>query len=207
MKPEEYYSFPQQRKQAWWLPLALVLILVFIGAPLRSCGGEPAETAASSAWFPGVKTESFHTVLLDGSLYNVLDGDYPGEYDLQTLVLPKGTGPEDFRLEAVLDRAEYEAFCKKWGLTPAFSESDRRFAVVARAADAGRVEVQLGGVSVSGSTAAAVLRDRFSGESSDAVGFLLTIPVSGSVTELKTEALYTPEEIDRIRAGEDPARP
>ena len=37
MKPYEYYSYPQRRKRAWWLPLALVLGLVIFGSVFRSC--------------------------------------------------------------------------------------------------------------------------------------------------------------------------
>lgn len=210
MKPYEYYSYPQRRKRAWWLPLALVLGLVIFGSVFRSCGGcapeeEPTSTAAATGGIPGVAAAGYRTVLLDGTLYNVLDGSYAGEFDLQTLRLPEGQDPETFAREAVLNRADYEAFCAAWGLQPAFPDHDGGYAVIARArTGAAGAEVQPGGVSVSGQSVTVVLRDRFPA-GADTAGFVLTVPVPAKVTVLKTEALYTPEEIEDLRQSGRPA--
>ena len=153
VKPYEYYNYPRKNKRFWWLPLPLVLLLVVVTYIGRSCGADtPKETWATgpSQVRPGLVEQGWHTVLAGGRLYNVLDEDYRGEYELRRvyfvcepwtdnmdgeLLIPVDRAaavPEDFPREAVLDRAEYEAFCRAWGLTPAFPEHGGRFALVAR---------------------------------------------------------------------------
>lgn len=216
MKPYEYYNYATPKKKAWWLPLVVILVLVVIGSIWRSCSAEsdePLPTGPSQAPI-GLVEQGWHTVLLDGKLYHVLDEAYRGEFDLQTVcfyheaekdaakgdvLIPMQDGasfPADFPREVVLDRAEYERFCSEWGLTPAFPQHDGHYAVLAAAlSGSADPRIQVGGISVSGQSATLVLRKQFVRRSGNSAGFVLTLPVPASVTELKSEPLYLPEEL------------
>lgn len=220
MKPYEYYNYPKRRNRMWWIPLAAVLLLTVGSSLLRSCRDSGAEAdlpaATTGTEVLGVAEANTHTVLVDGQLYQVLDREYEGDFDLQTVCFLHGsrtdgvagavpvqveagvTVPEGFAREALLDRDAYEAFCGRWGLTPAFPAHAGLFAVVARAVPgAERAEIQLGDVLLRGGRVTVLLRDRLSGAGQDALGFVLTLPVPASVTELKTEALYSQAEIGK----------
>lgn len=216
MKPYDYYNYAKPRRKIWWLPLALVLLLVAVSWIVRSCGSEdeaPLPTGPS-ALPVGPVEQGWHTVLIDGTLYNVLDRDDLCEYDLQRICFaPAGselpawadlqipqTGlaafPEDFPLQAVLDRADYEALCRRWGLRPAFPLHEGRFAVIL-AARSGSAEPQLrvGGLRLRGSAVTAVLRERYARRDDHAAGYALVFPVPDSAAELKLEPLYLPDEL------------
>lgn len=221
MKPYEYYNYPKKNKRLWWLPLPLVLVLVIISYIDRSCGADaPEETWSTgpSQVQLGPVEQDWHTVLVGGRLYNVLDREYQGDYELRRvyfvyepwtdnmdgeILIPVDRAaavPEDFPRQAVLDRAEYETFCQAWGLTPAFPAHAGRFALVARGTEGSALqEIRVGGLSVSGSTATLMLLERFAPASADADGFVLVLPVPESVTELKVEPLYTQAEIDGFK--------
>lgn len=224
MKPTEYYNYPQKRKRIWWLPLALVLVMVIITVVFDPFGTKEAAAPTDTT---GGKNEAvnsnYHSVLLEGQRYNILDGEYTGDFDLQhlrfsteaaadnrdgTLTVPVEPGvgiPADFNSEAVLDRTGYEAFCETWGLTPAFPEHKGRFAVVAYGVpNSSRCEVQLGDAAISGQTVTLVLRDRLSGFAADSLGFVLTVPVPETVTALKTEPLYNQAEYENLKQYGNP---
>ncbi len=218
MKPREYYNYPQKQKRFWWLPLALIPILVIITVVFDPWGTKnPPVNSEPAGTQNGAVNGSYHTVLLNGTQYNILDREYDGAYDLKLLrfsenpggVMPDGvlelpsensSIPEDFPREEVLDRGGYEAFCQRWGLSPAFPEHEGSFALVAYGSPhSGSCELQLGDVSVSEKTVTLVLRDRLEGVAADSMAFVLTIPVPDSVTELKIEPLYSQGEYENLK--------
>ena len=222
MKPYEYYNYATPKRKAWWLPLVLIMVLVVAGAFWRSCSADtdkPLPTGPSQSPYGPVE-QGYHTVLIDGKLYNVLDEDYRGDFDLQTvcfyrtpeqadaaadvLIPVQGDAPfpEDFCREVVLDRAGYEAFCAAWGLRAAFPEHTGSYAVIASAlSGSAGPRVRVGGLSVRGQSAAAVLRQQYERRAESSAGFVLVFPVSASVTEIHTEELYLPEELPAAGTG------
>lgn len=224
MKPTEYYNYPRRRYRMWWLPLVLVLLLVIGTAILRGCGVDVPAPGGSSGADPKPERDYTHTVLLDGTLYHVLDREYDGPFALQSVcfihqprednmdgealvpVADDVSVPVSFPRETVLDADAYDAFCHTWGLKPAFPEHEGSYAVIARAvADSEKFALQLGDVQIRDGRLTVLLRDRFSGVSSDSAGYVLTIPVPASVGALKIEALYTEQEIEQIRKGGAPS--
>lgn len=223
MKPTEYYNYPRRRYRMWWLPLVLILVLVIGGAVLRGCGVDVPVPGGNSEAGPRNDRDYTHTVLIDGTLYHVLDRAYDGPFSLQTLafihaprednmdgevlvpVADDVSVPISFPREAVLDADAYDAFCHTWGLKPAFPEHDGSYAVIARAEPGSRqFDLQLGDVQIRGESVTVLLRASFSGVSSDSVGFVLTIPVPASVKELKTEVVYDEKELETIRKSGNP---
>jgi hypothetical protein len=218
MKPYEYYNFPQRKKRAWWLPLVLVLVLVIGGAIFRSCRSPEEETEPQlpTGSETGLAESNYHTVMIGGELYYILDREYEGAYELQLLrftpeaashsaeipeiAVPDGRIPEAFRQETVLDREAYLAFCETWGLTPAFPDHTGSFAILACASEnSSRVEVQVADAVAEGNTLRLLVRERFGGVVPDSLGYVLTVPVPASVTKLETVPVYSEGEAENLR--------
>ena len=195
MKPNEYYNYAKPPRKAWWLPLVIVLILTPILSVFRSCEDKPADASdASQQVASTVEAGLWHTALSNGTLYKVLDREYAGDFDVQTLRLTAADAA--FDCEAVMTAEEYKAFCTRWGLTQAFPAHAGRFAVVAHTeAQTGGVEVQLGDVTVKDAAVTLLLRGRFSGTAEDSAAYVLTVPVDAAVTALEVEPLYLADEV------------
>ena len=190
MKPNEYYNYARPPRRAWWLPLVIVLLLTPIIYVFRACEDKPTDASDPSQQVVStVEAGRWHTVLSNGTLYKVLDREYAGDFDVQTLRLT--AADKAFDCEAVMTAEEYRAFCTRWGLTPAFSAHTGRYAVVAHTeAQAQAVEVQLGDVTVKDAAVTLLLRARFSGSAEDSAAYVLTVPVDAAVTALEVEPLY-----------------
>ena len=218
MRPSEYYNYPKRNYRLWWLPLVLIPVLAIFG--FRGCGGENVTpSTAPTGGQTGVAEQNYHTVLAEGQLWYVLDREYEGDFDLQTvrfLEEPPADGPEgeipiplaggqipgDFPREAVLDREAYLAYCDTWGLTPAFPDHDGPYAVLARVGEhASRAEVQVADAAAEGSTLRLLVRARFSGAGPDSPGFVLTVPVPASVTALEVVPVCREEEVGQAYDG------
>lgn len=208
MRPREYYNYTNGRypkgggKSLWWLPLALVILLSGIAATFHSCGGEDGDTSPSLAsGHPiGVVEQGWHTVLVNGTQYKVLDQEYAGDYDLQTLRLPAAEDADSFRRATVLSAEDYRAFCDRWSLTPAFAAHPGRYAVLACAEpQTKQVEVQLCDVRVTDGVVHLLLRDAFTDAAQDGAAYVLTVPVDADVTALETESVYTADDVASIR--------
>ena len=214
MKPTEYYNYPRRRRPLWWLPLALILPLVLGGTILRSCRGDDTETRLASAAETeqlGAVERNYHTVLSGGALYKVLDRDYAGEYSLTRLLFSPEPGaaapagcllipralPSDFVRQEILDRQSCEAFFAALGLSPALPAHSGKYALLTGAEQGrDRAELRLGDFVVSGSSATLLYRVRFPGSGDAAAAWILVLPVPETVTELRVEDLYLPEDLE-----------
>ena len=196
----------------WWLPLVLIVLLALGSLLLRGCGGK-----------------NYRVLTVDGRNWYVLEKEYTGDCDLkwlrfsptpvndlregEVLVLIDGEEPvpEGFARKLLLDKGEYEDYCKCWGLEPAFPEHRGRFAVIASTGMYSTAcELQLADAEVAGQTVTLYLRERFSGVSTyvwDSRGFVLTVPVPEEVTELRVEDVYNEAEAEMIKRYGTPFDP
>ena len=160
---------------------------------------------------------SYHTVTKDGQIWYVLDEEYAGDYDLQTVrflyeprednmdgevlyPLEGNSIPSSFRRETVMDRAAYETYCERFGLTPAFPKHDGSFAVLACVNEGlAAVEVQVADAIEEGDTLRLLVRDHFHFPFYESLGFVLTVPVPASVTKLETVPVYSREEAENLQ--------
>ena len=207
-------KYRNHHRAGCWCLSALIFSLLLILTLLQGCG--------SSA--DGSK--NYHTVTAKGESWYVMDREYTGDFDLQwlrfsptpvddlrageLLVLTDGEAPvpENFSRELLLDRADYEDFCRSWGLSPAFPAHGGRFAVLAcTGMYSTDCELQLADVELSGQTVTLYLRERFSGVSIDvwdSRGFVLTVPVPKDVTELRVEDVYDRAEAENLERYGNP---
>ena len=199
--------FPR-KKRLWWLPLAIIMVCVlgtWLYSLVFSGGREPDR---------GVIRQE----IVDGQSYDVLEQAFQGDFQVkkvcfladpasgagaEVLCLPlgqDGTVPEGFAQAKIMDQALYEAYCRTWGLTPAFRG---KVAVIACAVPgAADTELQVGDLIQAADTATVWLRDRAQGEGAGAAGFVLVFPVDRAVQKLNICPLYTPEEVEALGRGE-----
>jgi hypothetical protein len=194
-----------------WLRLfTLIIAATVLTAVLSGCSGP-----------------NYHTLKQNGETYYIMDKEYEGDYDLQKVrFVADSSGdagawdnenlfflngqplPQDFRQETVMDRAAYEAYCVRYGLTAAFPDHDGSYAVLACMAEQlCAVEVQVADAAVEGDSLRLLYRDRFHNPYPDSMGFVLTVPVPAAVTKLKALTVYTLKEERNLREYGTPNDP
>ena len=169
--------------------------------------------------------KNYHTITKNGQTWYVLESSYAGEYDLQKIwflnqprednmdgeilyPLEGQSIPKNFRQETVMDRAAYESYCERFGLTPAFPEHKGGYAVLACVSESlSAVEVQVADAIEEGDTLRLLVRDHFHNPYPDSLGFVLTVPVSAEVTKLKTVPVYNASEAENIQRYGTPYNP
>lgn len=197
-------------KQLWLRVLVLLFAVAALMATLSGCSGA-----------------NYHTLKQNGETYYIMDREYEGDYDLQKVrfVADSSEGadpwehesvflldgqplPQDFRQETVMDRAAYEAYCARFGLTAAFPDHEGSYAVLACMVEQlGAVEVQVADAAVEGDCLRLLYRDRFHDPYPDTIGFVLTVPVPGSVTYLEAVPVYTLKEERNLKEYGTPNDP
>lgn len=139
----------------------------------------------------------------DGVTYLMLDGDYGGDYRIQTFSLSDSYtvtlqfgGWKDISYLGVMSLDEYAAFCSKWGLTQDYTAKGY-YAVEAGYLWGHEPDVRLGGVRVKGDTMTLYRRAhaKIYGDPNDASGYMIVVPTDASVTEVRYEWLYLPDDI------------
>ena len=193
----------------------LILSFLLFATILQGCG-KPQDPDGP---------KNYHTITKNGQTWYVLDEEYTGDYDLQKIwflsqprednmdgeilyPLEGRSIPKDFRQETVMDRAAYETYCERFGLTPAFPEHKGGYAVLACVSESlSAVEVQVADAIVEGDTLRLLVRDHFHSPYPDSLGFVLTVPVSAEVTKLETVPVYNASEAENIQRYGTPNNP
>ena len=211
--------------------LTLALSACMLAAALSGCkgaaGNNPTQTVKPGGNGQGSSTEpaslaaNYHTIEMEGKTYYVLDKEYAGDFALQKLrFLADGDGetetvgdeiqiplkgqplPTDFRQETVMDKAAYEAYCQRFGLTPAFPDHDGSYAVLACVAEGfDAVFVQVADAAAEGDKLRLYFREEYHNPQppETCVGFVLTVPVPASVTKLETISVYTQQQEENLK--------
>lgn len=183
--------------------------------------------AVLTAVLSGCSGPNYHTLKQNGETYYIMDKEYEGDYDLQKVrFVADSSGdagawdnenlfflngqplPQDFRQETVMDRAAYEAYCVRYGLTAAFPDHDGSYAVLACVAEQlCAVEVQVADAAVEGDSLRLLYRDSFHNPYPDSMGFVLTVPVPAAVTKLEALTVYTLKEERNLKEYGTPNDP
>lgn len=143
------------------------------------------------------------TQKIDGESYLILDGDYGGNYRIHTISLPVSSmtvfqygGFRDFSYLGVMSLDEYAAFCSKWELPQEYTD-EGFYAVEADYVWGIDPDVRLGGVTVEGGTMTLYRRAHatIGGNPNNRSGYIIVVPTDASVTEVRCEWLYLPDDI------------
>lgn len=229
MRVFEYFNQSRGGNHFLLRALALTMSAFMLAAAFSGCkeapGNNPTETVKAGGSGQSASTEApkqsenYHTIEVDGKTYYVLDKEYSGDYSLQEVVfLNDGTPsdyssdtatfigltgqpiPEDFRQETVMDKAAYEAYCQKFGLTPAYPDHDGGYAVLACGSEwAGIVYVKVADAAVDGDKLRLYFWEDYHNPQPNGIGFVLTVPVSASVTKLEVIGMVSAEEAENLR--------
>ena len=229
MDNQEIHAASRQKKHVWLIPVVLLVLIaagLLIWKLTAKDKPKPAEGAAvttekttAETETPPERSDNWHTGEVDGTTYYVLDKLYSGDFHVQEVCFYEDeyesffdasrsvgirttdwtSDHADFSLETVLSLEEYTAYCKKWGLTPAYTDPDSAYAILSgTSVYSSRVEVQLADVRTEGDTVTLYLRDRFGGGLPISWGFVLTVPVDPTVKELKLQPVCNAEEFENL---------
>ena len=195
----------------WKLPLR--------GGPSPADPGDTTEVSQSSTQEladPPALPENCHLETFpDGESVWVLDREYRGDYDVQSLTFhAKESGspespvyttfvPKDFRQEAILDYAAYAAWCAEfadYGLVQTYTDPENRYLVLACAEEHSVLsETSLADVITEGGSVTIWFLDRFIYGSRDSGAYVLTIPVPPGTETLKVETVYASSDLKNLR--------
>ena len=192
-------------------------------------GAAPAATkpVATKPQETPAKSDCYHTIEVDGKVYYVMDKAFDGEMNLQMvdflhedyteepdpgrvlISLGDEPVPEDFRQKTVMDKTAYQAYCEKFGLTPAFPDHDGSYAVLGCVGEMMNVvSVQVADATIEGDTLRLLVRDEFHNPFwGMSAGFVVTVPVPSSVTKLETPRLFNAKEEENLKKYGTPYDP
>ena len=158
----------------------------------------------------------------DGESVWVLDREYRGDYDVQTLTFPSSeerggpespllpsdpvytaSVPEGFRQETILDYAAYAAWCAEfadYGLVQTYTDPESRYLVLACAEEhSAYSETVLADVIAGGGSVTIWFLDQFIYGFRDSAAFVLTVPVPPETETLNVEAVYMSSDLKNLR--------
>ncbi len=202
--------------------LMLTALLLAALVLLSGCntGSEAVTTEPSGAEpaAPAPEPENCHLLELpDGEQIWVLDRDYDGEFDLQSLsfpssdpggnALPRGAIPEGFVQQAVLDCESYAAWCTACGVRQAYDDPTKHYLLIACTREfASGAYARLADVKLQGKKALVWLWDSVEGYYPEAsAAYVLTVPVAAEAEELELRQVCThsqAEEQQRLHSTE-----
>lgn len=182
------------------LHMRRMLILCLAAVLLGLCGCQPKQPKAYS--YPK-EYNHFCEQKVEGETYLMLDDDYGGDYRIHTISLPVSSmtvfqygGFRDFSYLGVMSLDEYAAFCSKWELPQEYTD-EGFYAVEADYVWGIDPDVRLGGVTVEGGTMTLYRRAHatIGGNPNNRSGYIIVVPTDASVTEVRCEWLYLPDDI------------
>ena len=159
----------------------------------------------------------------DGESVWVLDREYRGDYDVQTITFPSSEErgspaspllpsdspvyaasiPEGFRQEAILDYGAYAAWCAEfadYGLAQTYTDPESRYLVLACAEEhAALSETVLADVIAEETSVTIWFLDQFMYGFQDSAAYVLTVPVPLETETLNVEAVYRSSDLKSLR--------
>ena len=139
--------------------------------------------------------------------YYIITGNYKGEYDYQTIDFNEHfenenakTIIEDYNTTKILNYEEYYKYCKKWGLTEKYNDSEKQYMVISYAAyGRSTVEARLANIATKDNKIKVYLWESVSGVIPDISAYFLVIPVDKSIKESEIIMTHTEEEYKNIK--------
>jgi len=142
-----------------------------------------------------------------GKDYYIINDYYNGDYDYQTLdfktALEKSNvSPEDtiklFNTTEVLSYDEYSKFCERWNLNKKYTDSDKRYMVIAYWERGERTESKLVSVVEKNNMVSVYLWEEYPGDLVAQSGYFMVIPVDKHTFRSEVNLAYTDAEYNNL---------